>query len=154
MKHFQTYWYNLDHQFRKAHLYNLRDSDAGIGGRIKRGDVVAGRCGYHIAEADVLWFCARSVVGFHPNRKCEWYGLQLECMSLSGLPKGPVPRGRAGGLRHRHCVVAELVTPVSLREAKRLNLPVIKISDGRYLANLEVASIPNRQGACRRARLL
>jgi hypothetical protein len=132
----------------------LRDDDLVPGGQIHRGEILAGKCGYFVAETHVSGRSARRIVQYLPNRCCQWQGFYLTCMALPGLPTGPVPRGPSGGLRHRHCVVVEISSPAAFVQAKTLGLKVISATDGRRLANLEIASIPGRQPAFRRAQLL
>jgi hypothetical protein len=139
--------------FKRAALSNLRDADVSPGGAINQGEILAGECGFFVAEAHVPDYRG-TVLEYLPNRCCEWQGFFLTCMALDSLPAGPVPRGLAGGLRHRHCVVAEFVSRASATSAKAAGLPLIGTTDGRQVANLEIASIPGRQPAYRRARLL
>jgi hypothetical protein len=152
-KLFQTYWYNEQQAVRNAFLFNLRDDDLRSGGRVRRGEIVAGKCGYAIAEADVFGLSGR-IVPFAPNRQCEWQGHILHCMALDGLPQGPVSRAHAGGLRHKHCVVVEFTSKKALEDARAAGLPVVHGTDGKTYANLEVAHIPQRQKRYRRATLL
>lgn len=154
-RHFSIHWYNEEPAVARAFLYNLRDRDLRTSGRINRGEIVLGACGLHVAEKDVDGFSG-TIVDYLPNRCCEWQGHFLTCMALKDLPIGPVPRGQSGGLRHRHCVVAELTSPASVGKAKALGLPIINSVGGRTLVNLEVASFGDkgRQAAYRRATLL
>jgi hypothetical protein len=153
-KYFSEYPYQ-NPVISRAGLSNLRDDDLLPGGQICRGEILAGKCGYFVAETNVSGYSPRDIIEYLPNRCCRWQQeFFLTCMALDGLPKGPVPRGPSGGLRHRHCVVAEITSPIALAKAKALGLPVISASDGRKLANLEIASIPQRQPFFRRAKLL
>lgn len=152
-KHFNKYLYH-DHAIGRAGLSNLRDDDLLPGGQIHRGEILAGKCGFFVAETNVSGWSGRGIVEYLPNRCCKWRGFYLTCMALDGLPIGPVSRGQSGGLRHRHCVVVEISSAAVFVEAKKFELPVISATNGRKLANLEIASIPGRQPVFRRAQLL
>jgi hypothetical protein len=149
---FEIYWYRELPAVACAFLYNLRDDDLTPGGQIRKGEIIAGKCGYHVAQADVPGYSGR-VVAFRPNRHCEWQGFTLPSMTLDGLPVGRVPRGPEGKLRHRHCVVAEVTSTDAASKAAAMGLPIVISAKGKKLVNLEVASIPS-QGRERRAQLL
>ena len=150
---FQKYWYEDEAAIARAVLHNLRDDDIRPGGSIRKGQIVAGKCGFNVAEAAVRGFSGRTPK-FKPNRQIEWQGFTLDCMALDGLPIGAAVKAGKSKLRHRHCVVAELTDPEQVATAKEIGLPILKSEDGRSLANLEVFTVPGRTPKFRRAKLL
>jgi len=150
---FNTSCYQKSQALRRACLFNLRDNDLHHGGSIRQGEIVAGRCGYVVAETNVPGFTG-TVQPYWPNRCVLWREHFLTCMALPGLPTGPVPRGSAGGLRHQHYVVAEFADPAAITEAKKQGLPLVRSLEGRLLANVEIAIIPGKKNRYRAAQLL
>ena len=152
-KRFSDYWYNAEPLIHKAALFNLRDNDVAPGGKIAKGAITSGQCGYAVAEAEVPGYKTRTVE-YLPNRCVLWHGFFLTCMALPGLPVGPVSIGQSGGLRHRHYVVAEFTAPAAIAQARQLGLPLILTDDGRKVANVEVFHVPGKTPKCCKAKLL
>lgn len=150
---FDTYWYKDVASVEKAALFNLRDLDLKPGGRIPKGSIMAGECGYAIAESNVNGYTGK-IRKFKPNRRVEWRGHELRCMALEGLPIGAALQKGKSVLRHRHYVVAELQHPEALAEALACGLPIVQGEGSRQLANLEVFVVPSKTPVFRRARLL
>ena len=149
---FKHMWYR-DPQFgaavERAFLYNCRDNDLQPGGEVRKGQIVEGKCGFHVAQSDVPGLSAPAR-DFMPNRHCDWQNFHLPCQALPCLPAGRVPRSSC---RHFHCIVADFSgSPAAQARAAEMGLPLVTV-DGRLLANLEAASVP-RQGKERIATLL
>lgn len=87
-----------------------------------------------------------NIVPYKANRRCEWQGLELDCLADPIAPTGAdVPRDF-------NYIVAELPREKDQQLARKLGVPVILTNDGKALANLEISRFKN-QGKARRAAL-
>lgn len=146
---FEIYWYRESEAVERAFLYNCRDADLRPGsGKVRHGAIVAGKCGFVVAEEDLPGFSGTEV-SFKPNRHCCWQKFTLPCMALPSIPGHLTDKP---SLRHKHHVVAELVELDAVQLAKDLGVPVVVV-DSRNLVNLEVTTF-ERQTKSRRAKLL
>ena len=148
-KAFSIYWYQEGPEFKQAFLYNLRDNDVQSGGRIAKGAITAGAVGFVAAECEIG---ARSVktLPFKPNRRCEWQGFELPCMTSPALPAG---RPTASALRAANYAVAAITSDEVKAMADSLRVPALKTPEGVWVINVELARFA-RQGPGRRATLL
>ena len=147
-KKYSIYWYQEDPQLKRAHLCNCRDRDIQRqgDGTISLGTIIAGAVGYVVAESNVVGFSGQVVV-FTPSHKCKWEGMELPCMCHPVVNKAKP--------RDFNYVVADFSDSQAQSRAKQVGLPLIQSSDGRVLANLEIAVFqaqgPNKY---RRAKLI
>jgi len=84
-KKYNTYWYQEGPEFKQAFLYNLRDNDIQSGGKIVQGEIVLGAVGLVVAESTAVGWTGKTLP-FNPNRRCEWQGFELPCMTSPSLP--------------------------------------------------------------------
>lgn len=145
-KKFSTYWYQEGPEFKQAFLYNLRDNDVQSGGKIEQGEIALGAVGLVAAESTVVGRTAAVV----PNRRCEWQGFELPCMTLPSLPAGKVP---ANVLRDSNYAVAVITSEEVKAKADSLKVPCVQTPQGVWVINVELARF-NGQGAGRRATLI
>jgi hypothetical protein len=143
------YWYDEGPEFKQAFLYNLRDDDVQEGGRIPKGAITNGAAGLVAAEAEVFGWTAKTMA-FNPNRRCEWNGFELPCMTLPNVPAGRVP---SAALRDSNHAVAAITSDAVKAMADSVNLPTIKTPEGVWVINVELARF-ERQGPERRATLI
>jgi len=148
-KKFSIYWYQEGPEFKKAFLYNLRDNDVQQGGQIEQGEIAVGAVGLVAAEATVFGWTGR-VVSFQPNRRCEWQGFELPCMTLPSAPTSKVP---ASLLRDCNYTVAAVTSDDVRATAENLKVPCVRTPQGAWVINVELARFTG-QGAARRATLL
>jgi hypothetical protein len=148
-KKFSIYWYQEGPEFKKAFLYNLRDNDVQQGGKIEQGEIVAGAVGLVAAEAVAFGWTGRTVP-FQPNRRCEWQGFELPCMTLPSTPATKVP---ASLLRDCNYAVAAVTSEEVRATAESLKVPCVRTPKGVWVINVELARFTG-QGAARRATLL
>ncbi len=150
---FTKYWYKDEPSVARACLYNLRDADLRPGGKILRGQIVVGLCGYSVAEKDLDGFSGRAAE-YLPNRCVQWYGSFLTCMALPDFPAGPSVGRKRSLLRHKQYVVAELPAAADIARGRKEGLHLLRSPDGRFLANLEIFTVPGRTPKYKRATLL
>ena len=148
-KKYNTYWYQEGPEFKQAFLYNLRDDDVHSGGKIAQGEILLGAVGLVAAESTAVGWTGKTLP-FNPNRRCEWQGFELPCMTLPSLPAGKVP---ANVLRDGNYAVAVITSEEVKAKADSLKVPCVQTPQGVWVINVELARF-NGQGASRRATLI
>jgi hypothetical protein len=148
-KKYSTYWYQEGPEFKQAFLYNLRDNDVQSGGMIEQGAIVLGAVGLVAAESTVVGRTGK-ILPFSANRRCEWQGFELPCMTLPTLPAGKVP---ASSLRDGNYAVAAITSDEVKAKADSLKVPSVRTPQGVWVINVELARF-NGQGSGRRATLI
>lgn len=150
-KKHETYWYQEDDSIAKAFLYHLRDGDIHPGGSIEKGEIVAGCYGFAVAESRVEGYSGQSVP-YKANRRCQWNGLELRCMTH---PDIPVTAKTKKDLRGFNYAIAEVQRDEERKLAIDVGVPVVEDQDGIHLINVELTTF-QRQGAGnpRRAKLI
>lgn len=152
-KNFETYWYQESPFIRNAFLCHCRDGDVQrrSGAKIEQGAIIPGAVGVAAAEQVVPGFTANPVA-FNPTRRCDWQGIELQCMVHPEVPAGAKTKKE---LRHFNNAVAELPDDAAARLASSVGVPVVTLHDGRRVINIELSSF-QRQGIAnpRRAKLL
>jgi len=137
-KKFSIYWYQDGPEFKQSFLYNLRDNDVQSGGKIDQGEIVLGVVVLVAAENAVAGRKAK-VLPFDPNRRYEWQGFELPCMTLPSLPAGKVPENV---LRDGNCAVAAITSDGVKAKADILKVPCVQTAQGMLVINVELGDSP------------
>ena len=148
-KKFSTYWYQEGPEFKQAFLYNLRDNDVQVGGKIAEGAIVQGAVGLVAAQCEVFGWTGKTVA-FNANRRCEWQGFELPCMASAALP---AVKATAVQLHDSNYAVAAITSDEVKALADNLKVPAVKTPEGVWVINVELARF-ERQGRSRRATLV
>lgn len=148
-KKYTTYWYQEGPEFKQAFLYNLRDNDVQKGGSIEQGEIVQGAEGLIAAETTVFGWTGR-ILPFKPNRRCEWQGLELPCMTQPVTPGASVAAIRLGVFNY---AVVPVTSEAVKAAADSLKMPCVRNSQGAWVFNVELTRFSG-QDSRRRAKLI